>query len=233
MEFTDEWEGVEARVRRLLQTWLGDASLADEVLQQVRIRAWRGYESFQRRATFLTWVVTIAQREAARAVTARRRFVTLDDIPEPAAPESPPAEERDTLSALRAASREAAEAGEFSEVEAAIVDARLSDPTASWTDIGARLGRSENYCAVTFHRAAAKLRVILFLHHQDRLGGRGAVLWGFSAALDAREPYRLTDGQADTFRYCVLASPTREPVRGQREDLRNACQKVALKMELY
>jgi RNA polymerase sigma-70 factor (ECF subfamily) len=67
-----------------------DANEADEVAQEVFVRAWRGLPRFQERAQFSTWLYRIAFNEAQRRLSRRTRpSIELDaDDPAVALPES-------------------------------------------------------------------------------------------------------------------------------------------------
>ena len=73
-----------------------DASAADEVTQEVFVRAWRGLDRFQERAQFSTWLYRIAFNESQRRL-ARRSLPRAEPSPDGATdpvlalPESPQA----------------------------------------------------------------------------------------------------------------------------------------------
>ena len=54
----------QARVRALAYGLLGDRALAEDVAQEVFLRAWRGLRGFRGDAGFSTWLYTIARRTA-------------------------------------------------------------------------------------------------------------------------------------------------------------------------
>lgn len=72
------------RLHRLLVRLMGDRDEAEDVAQEVLIRAWRGLPSFRRDAQFSTWLHRIAVNEANRRLEQRGRIRTtsLDDAPE-------------------------------------------------------------------------------------------------------------------------------------------------------
>ena len=59
------------RVYALLRRFGLDAAEADEVAQEVFVRAWRGLARFQERAQFSTWLYRIAFNEAQRRLSRR------------------------------------------------------------------------------------------------------------------------------------------------------------------
>jgi RNA polymerase sigma-70 factor (ECF subfamily) len=67
---------------RLLTRMLGNATAAEDVLQECFIRAWRGLPSFRAEARFSTWLYRIAVNEANRflARESRRELLPFDDV---------------------------------------------------------------------------------------------------------------------------------------------------------
>jgi RNA polymerase sigma-70 factor, ECF subfamily len=82
-----------ARVYGALRRFGLDADAADEVAQEVFLRAWRGLPAFEERARFSTWLYRIAFNEAQRRLSRRvlRRAERGPDRDDAAAelPESP------------------------------------------------------------------------------------------------------------------------------------------------
>jgi RNA polymerase sigma-70 factor (ECF subfamily) len=72
------------RLHRLLVRMLGDQHDAEEVAQEVLMRAWRGLPAFQGDAQFSTWLYRIAVNEANRRLErdGRARTTNLDDAPD-------------------------------------------------------------------------------------------------------------------------------------------------------
>ena len=84
------------RVYGALRRFGLDANDADEVTQEVFLRAWRGLPRFEQRARFSTWLYRIAfneaQRRLARRTLPRATARPDDDAPDPVAGVPAPAE---------------------------------------------------------------------------------------------------------------------------------------------
>ena len=82
--------------------WLSrDRALAEDVVQETMLRAWKAQDSLQDEAAAKPWLLTIIRREYARTFE-RKRFITVD-VDELVAREEPmlAAAEEETLHALR------------------------------------------------------------------------------------------------------------------------------------
>jgi RNA polymerase sigma-70 factor, ECF subfamily len=114
------------RVVGALRRFGVDAGDADEVAQEVFLRAWRGLPRFEERAQFSTWLYRIAFNEAQRRLARRtlpRAQPATDapggDLPDPVAALPEPAESGPEARAL---------AGEFERE----LDAALDQLPAEW-----------------------------------------------------------------------------------------------------
>lgn len=232
--FDEEWAAAHPRLIRFCRSQTGDAALADDVLQEVALRAWHGYGKFRRDASFDSWVFTIARREIARIMAGlghrRRREQPIDDVVAgQLAGDDEIAGHGHELWAP-AVLDFAVRSGSISETEHAVVQARLAASEADWAEIGSGLGLSGNVCAVAFCRAIPKLRVVLFTDFPEALGGLDAIASAF-ARVDAGAAM-LTAGEAEAFRRCVIERRNDYRRPGWRLDLRSACGKVIKQLDL-
>jgi RNA polymerase sigma-70 factor (ECF subfamily) len=62
------------RLMAMLSRMIGDRTLAQDVLQEVFLRAWRGLPRFDGRSKFSTWIHRIAINEANRALERKGRM---------------------------------------------------------------------------------------------------------------------------------------------------------------
>jgi RNA polymerase sigma-70 factor (ECF subfamily) len=84
--------------------WLArDRQVAEDVVQEALLRAWRSRESLDETASAKQWLLTIVRREHARLYE-RKRFETVpvDDLVSDESPELAVAEEREVLDMRRA-----------------------------------------------------------------------------------------------------------------------------------
>jgi RNA polymerase sigma-70 factor (ECF subfamily) len=132
--------------------WLArDRSVAEDVVQETLLRAWRSLDGLTDDAAAKPWLLTIARREFARLFE-RRRFETVDV---------------DALTATEDAALATEEAPEVAEVRAAIF--RLPDEYReplvmqvllglSTDEIGAELGLTNGAVLTRLCRARQRLR---------------------------------------------------------------------------
>ncbi len=96
------------RLFAVLLRLLGDRSEAEDVAQEVMLRAWQGIARFQGRSSFFTWLYRIAVNEASRSLEKRSRrpaSVSIDTqaLQLPASPRDEPswqAQNRELRTAL-------------------------------------------------------------------------------------------------------------------------------------
>jgi RNA polymerase sigma-70 factor (ECF subfamily) len=84
------------RLFMLLLRLLGDRGEAEDVAQEVMLRAWQGIGNFRGRSSYFTWLYRIAVNEANRALEKRGRrppgvAIGADELQLPDSPEREPA----------------------------------------------------------------------------------------------------------------------------------------------
>jgi RNA polymerase sigma-70 factor (ECF subfamily) len=102
------------RVFMLLLRLLGDRSEAEDVTQEVMLRAWQGITRFHRRSSYFTWLYRIAVNEANRALERRSRrpagvAIGADELQLPAPAAHGPAQQAENSELRRALGRALAE----------------------------------------------------------------------------------------------------------------------------
>jgi RNA polymerase sigma factor (sigma-70 family) len=227
-QFSKEWVAAVPAVRAYCRVVTGNGHDAEDLVQTVAMRAWLGFGSFRGDSAFATWVLAIARREAASAASrAVRRARPMAELPERAIV-SPPDEPGSDLptGALAGALADALRAGAISAAQHDALFTRLVRPGETWTQIGDRLGVTKEAAAVAHLRGIDRMRVYLFLHRQDLLGGSEAVRAAFERARASRTPL-LTPAEAQVFQRMVVNG--RVDYRGGSWvlNLRSACRAVA------
>jgi RNA polymerase sigma-70 factor (ECF subfamily) len=99
------------RLYMLLLRLLGDPGEAQDVAQEVMLRAWQGITRFQGRSSYFTWLYRIAVNEASRALDKRARrpadvSIGASELQLPASPAGEPSRQAES-SELRLALRQA------------------------------------------------------------------------------------------------------------------------------
>jgi RNA polymerase sigma-70 factor (ECF subfamily) len=89
----------EHKVFRMAAAMLRDAGRAEEVTQDIFLKMWRAFPSYDGRARVSTWLYAIARNSCLTAVRAEsyRKTSALEDVAEPAAVSSSPAVDWDLL----------------------------------------------------------------------------------------------------------------------------------------
>lgn len=229
--FAREWVQALPQVRAYARWALGQPAEAEDLVQAVALRAWRGYATFRGDSAFATWALAIARREAARSV-ARRRRLAEREVPLPEDPgwvAAEPGRESAVGDAprLAEAARSAYERGDLNATELAVLLAQLAEPNRSWAELGEGLGVPAGRCAVAHCRAVVKLRVALFLHHPELLGSTQELERAAKRAARRTKGVALTPAEVEVFRRLVLERDPAHRPRNWAALLRGACAKVA------
>ena len=226
MDFASEWSAAYPHVLRYCLSLTADSHRAEEAVAEVGRRAWRGYERFRRDCTFLSWVMGIARKEILRQQTRKARPVVSLNVAEgksidPAAPASAA-----PVVWLTGVIASAVAAGELSEAEGVILSTSATETNRNWAEVGKTLGLTAANCAVIRLRALGKLRVFLFLHAPQYLGGPARISVAFEDARRHKGAEGLTPEQARVFRRLVLEREHTYRTVGWRTALAGACERV-------
>lgn len=233
-DFDSLWRHHCQHVARYCHCYTQSAVEGDEVCQRVAIRAWRHFSSLRDRTTFLSWVLAIARREVTRWGSQRQTLRNrMDNLPSmgcrPNVEVEPiqgvgGGEERSAWlpSVIDQASAEAF----LTAIEGAVLKARLAASDDNWASLGEQLGIDANCAAVTHCRAIPKLRVFLFIHRRDVLGGMEAIRTAYEQACREASP-AMSDGEATAFDRIILRGEDKYRPNRWKVDLRAACAKVA------
>lgn len=141
------------RVRRLVESRVGDPALADDLCQESWLRAFRGLAAFRGDAEFGTWMHTIARNVvASRGRTVKRRTELLEESWTPRVTSAPEPVE------LRVDLRRAVDA-----LPPGMRRVLWLHDVEGWThaDIGTTLGVSEGTSKSQLFKARARLRETL------------------------------------------------------------------------
>lgn len=138
------------RVRRLVQRWVRDPALVDDLCQESWLRAFRGLRTFRGDAEFGTWMHTIARNVVtSRGRTTQRRAELLE------ASWSPKVTSRPEPVELRVDLRRAVDA-----LPSGMRRVLWLHDVEGWThaDIGVALGVSEGTSKSQLFKARARIR---------------------------------------------------------------------------
>ncbi len=235
--FEQAWNSIAPQVSARCRQLTRDSHDAEELYQRTAVRAWRGHASFRGTSSYLTWVMRIADREAARLGGQRgllaRREIRFDPryADEQLTVESQTDGEHTETDWLRTALADAFAHDAISATEQQVMAERLAHPDESWPDIAARLAMTPTACAVAHSRAVPKLRVFLFTSRPALVGGDAAIAKGFAQARQDRSA-PLTELEVEAFEQLVIRRRPGYRRRGSQAALRGACAKVAGRMAM-
>jgi RNA polymerase sigma-70 factor (ECF subfamily) len=147
------WRALRPDLLRFAFLLSRDRDLAEDVVQETLLRAWKAQDSLENRAAVKPWLMTIVRREYARCFE-RKRFVTVD-VDELIAKEEPmlAAAEDDHAEALRAVLLKLPDRYR----EPLVMQVVMGYSTA---EIAAKLALSEAAVLTRVFRARKQLRVL-------------------------------------------------------------------------
>jgi RNA polymerase sigma-70 factor, ECF subfamily len=142
---------------RYLQRSVGDRATAEDLLQETLLRATRGLEAFQERASLKTWIYSIATRVAAdylRHPDRRVRIVDIVDADEPASREES-ADERLIVNEMNACVRDVIDSLP-ADYRSALAMHTLEEMTAA--EVAENSGCTVATAKIRIHRGRNRLR---------------------------------------------------------------------------
>jgi RNA polymerase sigma-70 factor (ECF subfamily) len=170
------------RVYRVARAVLHDDAEAEDVAQEAYVRAYQHLDQFQGRASFATWLISIAFHEALARVRKRARQQEIDAMDESS---------RDSLPELSVRNGSPEQNASTSEIASLLEDSIDSLPDKyrqifmlrdveemSTADTAACLGISEQNVKIRLHRARALMRRQLYA----RAGAKSYVAFQFLGA---------------------------------------------------
>jgi len=232
--FEEAWSRVDSALKAYCTTEMRDRDLAEDLYQDVAIKAFAKYDSFLGASSFLTWVMAIARRMAQRKKERKMKLVWREaphnpefierlPAPESAKPEPLLLEGRKMMPLIEGALK----AGFLDQDEAHVIRLRLECDDESWDQIGRRLGVRGNTCAQCHSRAMPKILVYLFIHCADLLGGVSRIRDHWRSCVQMGD---LAPDESEAFRQIVLLKSMDYKRAGWVTSLRSACGKVMRSM---
>jgi len=233
--FDELGERFRERVFNWCYGFIRDTDGAEDVTQEVLIRAWKAIQTLQEGEKFSSWLQRIAMNECKTWIRIKRtRRVSVESLEEladdtegperePPAPTTEPddiIEVKDYLQRLTDAAKQVLSDRDYS-VWWLGIQSRGGDSTEiDAEEIGKELGLKPNHVRAIFRRAERTVFEHLFVNRPDLLGGEETVRGAYHRA---REKGALNDREARVFEAAVS---DRKSIRGETEILRDACMKV-------
>lgn len=150
------------RVRRLVERWVSDPDLVDDLCQESWLKAFRGLRTFRGDSEFASWLHTIVRNVVmGRGRVTKRRTELLEESWRP--PDRTPPEPIELRLELRRA---------VATLPSGMRRVLWLHDVEGWThaDIGAELGVAEGTSKSQLFRARARLRDVL---REEVVAGRG------------------------------------------------------------
>jgi len=222
-DFEETWRTHRQQIMAICLRLMRDSTRADDLFQEVALRAWRGWATFRGDASFTTWIYQIAQRAAATLGRRRSREqrVMQSLTPVESAPPTAEISSESKLAVLAALAR-AADEKWLDQQEAEVLRRRYElDAAADWNAVAAQLGITPGHAAVIHCRAVPKFRMYLFRFRKQLLGGASAIHEAFQHARA-----ELSMDEAKVFQVMVIDEKQEPPFRKWETELRAACGKV-------
>ena len=167
--FAELCDGLRPQLYRFAFWLTRDRQVAEDVLQEAYLRAWRARESVDNEAALKGWLLTIVRREHARRFERKRlETVQVDQLVDEESPELAVAEEREVLDMRRAIMRLPDDYR-----EPLVLQVLMGQTTH---EIAAQLGLTQGAVLTRLFRARQKLRVELGLGEGADQGDDGSSL---------------------------------------------------------
>lgn len=153
--FADAYRRYRLAIFRVIQKSVHDRETAEELTQEVFLRAWNKMESYEERGKLLNWLYVIAGNIVLNTVRGPRGSMVFEEFDEGKAisRETFTPEDRITIRELQEA------IPKLTALQRRVVEGRLQD--LSDKEIADQLGRNIGAIKVLYHRAVISLRVHL------------------------------------------------------------------------
>jgi hypothetical protein len=221
--FGEAWNGFAAQVPVRCLQLSRDSREPQEPYQLTAILVWREHAASRAESAYLTWVMRIPDREAARFAKRRiprahHEIVDEHAIDQLSAHSHVSGGNAGAYGRPESAGEGGTETGWLSRLLAdghRIVAEWPARPGGTWPDIAAWLGMTPTACAVAHSRAVPELRVFLFTDRSAVIGGDQAIADAFDR--DRRDQVTaLTTLDQETFRRIHRCPATGAEVAGRR-----------------
>lgn len=129
-----------------------DKNLSDDILQTTFVEAIKSIEGFKGQSSVKTWLFSIAKHQCYKHLKKKKIYVNIDEY-------NPISEENviDTTITNMRSQDIMKHINDLDEPNRSIVILRIVGEY-SFLEIGKLIGKSENYCRVTFYRLKNKIR---------------------------------------------------------------------------